>query len=494
CGQYVTSSPLLEPSDPTQLTCSFERWEGKRVHSLIMGEQHENESRRRKTQTNKKSEYEFCKACNINHNQGLRHKYFPNHKKSLSTFLSRFRNKLSDVRVFLNTPAPLSPQQASRNRFWCVFCDQDIDQNSTSFARANAIRHLASAEHVKNLKHFFWKYGGPADQLDAFMVSDDDVTKWEERCVVARKDETSEGSRRSDDIHNQLNSGNIDSFENVYSHSVKSYPSNDVLPLQYYTNEYHYQVSCSGLSGDANVATDSGACSGANTFALQDFAGMLTLSIENVIFYSLRLLSTYFLLKGEAILSPMMVDKGRVMVTHVVSSSNWLVNSLVHDNGRMISRESSHHGLQMLTQISSVSTESAGENVYSGAPPPWFEATEGVQMHSKPVLGDTVSHSNKLGKSKKLDPKRVGAAWVEKRKIEIEKEKRGETLRNECDANWLPNFGRVWQSGSRRESRKEFEKEKQKLNVETQSELPIKIQPYVSKRMRMDSGGDYASR
>ncbi|QHO48919.1 Coiled-coil domain-containing protein [Arachis hypogaea] len=25
--------------------------------------------------------------------------------------------------------------------------------------------------------------------------------------------------------------------ENVYSHSVKSYPSNDVLPLQYYTNE-----------------------------------------------------------------------------------------------------------------------------------------------------------------------------------------------------------------------------------------------------------------
>jgi len=42
---------------------------------------------------------------------------------------------------------------------------------------ANAIRHLASALHLKNLKHFFWKYGAAADQLDAFMFSDDDVTK-----------------------------------------------------------------------------------------------------------------------------------------------------------------------------------------------------------------------------------------------------------------------------------------------------------------------------
>lgn len=103
-------------------------------------------------------------------------------------------------------------------------------------------------------------------------------------------------------------------------------------------------------------------------------------------------------------------------------------------------------------------------------------------MHSKPV-----------GKSKKWNPKRVGAAWVEKRMIEKEKEKRGETVSNDCDANWLPNFGRVWQSGSRKESRKEFEREKQKLNVENQSDMPIKIQPYVSKRMRMDDGGDYAS-
>lgn len=138
----------------------------------------------------------------------------------------------------------------------------------------------------------------------------------------------------------------------------------------------------------------------------------------------------------------------------------------------------------MLTRISSVSAENDGGNVHSGAPPPWFESTEGVQIHPKSVLGDLISHSKKSGNYKKLNPKRIGAAWAEKRKIEMEMEKRGEIVRNKCDVNWLPNFGRVWQSGSRRESRKEFEKEKQELfSVETQSEMPIMIQPYVSKRM-----------
>ncbi|KAL1347239.1 hypothetical protein AAHE18_08G244400 [Arachis hypogaea] len=160
----------------------------------------------------------------------------------------------------------------------------------------------------------------------------------------------------------------------------------------------------------------------------------------------------------------------------------------------MLSRESSHHGLQMLTQISSVPSENAGGNVHSGAPPPWFEATEGFQIHSIPVLGGVASNSNMSGKSKKLNPKRVGAAWAERRKIELEREKRGEVVRNEYDPTWLPNFGRVWQSGSRKESRKEFEKEKRNLfNVETQSEMPLNIQPYVSKRMRMEGGGDQAN-
>lgn len=123
--------------------------------------------------------------------------------------------------------------------------------------------------------------------------------------------------------------------------------------------------------------------------------------------------------------------------------------------------------------------------MHSGAPPPWFEATKGSQINVQltPATGNLM-FPNKSRKSKNLNPKRVGAAWAEKRKIELEMEKRGEIVKDDCTANWLPNFGRVWQSGSRKESRKEFEMEKQKFpELESKSEMPVKIQPYVSKRM-----------
>ncbi|KAL2553527.1 putative LRR receptor-like serine/threonine-protein kinase [Forsythia ovata] len=93
--------------------------------------------------------------------------------------------------------------------------------------------------------------------------------------------------------------------------------------------------------------------------------------------------------------------------------------------------------------------------------------------------------SSSQGRSSKLNPKRVGAAWAERRKKELELEKKGELVTNNFDANWLPNFGSVWQSGTRKESRKDFHMEnKTSLKVESQSEKPISLQPYISKRMR----------
>lgn len=140
--------------------------------------------------------------------------------------------------------------------------------------------------------------------------------QWEKRCIALKNEavSSSEGCRGgavfgpSSDIHNQNNNGTIDSFDNVYSHSVKSHPSNGVLPLQCYTNEY--QVSCSGISGvanagllDKNVTTSSlpleASCSGANPFASKNFAGMHILSIGNVISYSLQLLFTWHMLNNN---------------------------------------------------------------------------------------------------------------------------------------------------------------------------------------------------
>ncbi|CAN0829114.1 TITAN-like protein [Linum grandiflorum] len=138
--------------------------------------------------TKKKAEFEFCKVCKLNHDHGNRHKYFPNHTKSLAAFLSRFQTKLSDIRFFLRNPCLLQPQLASRNRFWCVFCDADVDEIGSSFACANAINHLASADHIKKLKNFLWKYGGGMDRVDSFRFSEADLAKWEKNCESLKED------------------------------------------------------------------------------------------------------------------------------------------------------------------------------------------------------------------------------------------------------------------------------------------------------------------
>lgn len=142
-------------------------------------------------------------------------------------------------------------------------------------------------------------------------------------------------------------------------------------------------------------------------------------------------------------------------------------------------------GLPNLTKISSSVQEEILGNVHSGAPPPWLNAIEQNQLEFVSNSGENDLNSlSQKRKSSKLNPKRVGAAWAERRKREMELEKKGELVMNKADANWLPNFGRVWQSGSRKESRKEFQIEnKISGKIGSQSTTVVQLQPYISKRM-----------
>ncbi|KAI3737427.1 hypothetical protein L2E82_27429 [Cichorium intybus] len=390
----------------------------------------------------KNSTFEFCKVCKLNHNQGRRHNYFPNHVKSLSSFLSRFQSKLADIRFFLKNPSLLRPELASHNRFWCVFCESDVTEHGSSFACENGISHLASADHFKNLKTFMWKHGGGMDRIDRFRVSEADLAKYEKKCISMKKEGASEQSRGpligpSNDIHNELKFDYVDNFDRSHN---SSFP-NGVLPLQNHTNE-KYQVSHSDISGSYDnksllLATDA-------------------MHSNNY--------------KGNA-------GKSCLNKSH-------LQNGQVYAEKGEANGEGSSAGLQKLTQITSTvhGADSGIGNVHSGAPPPWFDTTNAI--HFDPVKKPVKS---------KLNPKRVGAAWAEKRKIEMEMERKGELPANKFDASWLPNFGRVWQSGSRKDSRKEFQVETKKPlkdEINQSHDSTIQLQPYISKRMRRESNNE----
>lgn len=135
--------------------------------------------------------------------------------------------------------------------------------------------------------------------------------------------------------------------------------------------------------------------------------------------------------------------------------------------------------------------------MHSGAIPPWIRHDTGqksqlpasVSHHLGSSLPLSRTQERKLAKLR--NPNRVGAAWAEQRRAEMEREHAGEVVEKSVpgSATWLPNFGRVWQSGSRRETRKEFESEKRserKKRSRGESRRTIldntKLRPYVSKR------------
>ncbi|KAM7017617.1 centrosomal AT-AC splicing factor [Tautogolabrus adspersus] len=89
-------------------------------------------------------------------------------------------------------------------------------------------------------------------------------------------------------------------------------------------------------------------------------------------------------------------------------------------------------------------------NVYTGAVPPWLqdnplEGTSGAAAHSEigPSLQGFLKQKEQE-KLKKLPPNRVGANFDHS---------------SQTDANWLPSFGRVWNSGRRWQSRHQFRQE-----------------------------------
>ncbi|XP_024005811.1 TITAN-like protein isoform X1 [Eutrema salsugineum] len=429
----------------------------------------EETKKKKKKKSSTKSEFEFCKVCRLHHDQGPRHKYFPRHKDSLSAFLDRFRSKVADVRFFLKNPSVLRPQEESQNRVWCVFCDEDIVELGSSFACSKAINHFASPDHHKNIKQFLWKYGPAMDCIDDFLISEADVAKWGKKCKALRnKGSCGQLSGTSNDIHNKLEFETMDRIEKPSAQHINSNHPNDVMPLLYNTNEY--QISNSEFPGVAH------------------YGSHLNVNASHLPLYA----------------DPLRHLPGNEFGEHCIAftgkdysgNGNYCTqeNYQMRQDKKQIEGSYSSPGVVGMSSISSSHSSDDSGNVHSGAPPPWLNVNDGnissVELNQSEM---TRFQEKRPVKTCKLNPNRVGAAWAERRKMEMEMEKRGQAMSSNTDADWLPNFGRVWQSGTRKESRKEFEKEKRKLvkteSISVESE-PVQIQPYISKRARREKSSE----
>ncbi len=148
-----------------------------------------------------------------------------------------------------------------------------------------------------------------------------------------------------------------------------------------------------------------------------------------------------------------------------------------------------------LTSISCPPAQAGEGNVHSGATPPWLKSTDYGQGSTANTNKTLLSSTQERRLARMRPPNRVGAAWAEQRRIEIEREERGKETNDSVDqqdgAMWLPNFGRVWQSGPRGATLKEFKSERRKeakslgrplgKRRATGSDGMVELKPYVSK-------------
>lgn len=108
-----------------------------------------------------------------------------------------------------------------------------------------------------------------------------------------------------------------------------------------------------------------------------------------------------------------------------------------------------------LTFIGHQDSSSYG-NIHTGAIPPWLQEDDPLEGGSgsatQPEMGPSLQgflKHKEQEKLKKLPPNRVGANFDHS---------------SQTDANWLPSFGRVWNSGRRWQSRHQFRQEEGQKN------------------------------
>ncbi|CAD6218614.1 unnamed protein product [Miscanthus lutarioriparius] len=407
------------------------------------------------------AEFEYCELCRHHHDHGRRHRYVTKHRRNLDAALTSFRSKLSDLRRAFLHGSPSS--QPPRAHLWCPFCSIDLDSRS---AGKNAIYHLASSEHLKGVKDFLWKHGGGMDQVDSLRISEDVLAKWEkgsESLSTGTKKGT-EGLigpclKQIKDIQNEYTCDSLDSFAQNNIPSFSNTASYVVMPLQSPTNGAYDPIStaCHGASSSGSAPYS--APYGTVGLPITPWGSAETHRQQGALSTNL-FHSSGPETKGHQ--STVLVNDARPSI----SCSNHVQQS--HTGGNL--------------------SNGSKANVHTGAPPPWLKANE---HDPKNLPLRSCGLPSRKGKSRKLNPKRVGAAWAERRRAEMELEKQGEIVPATSDSSWLPNFGSVWQSGTRKESRKDFEKSHKLHDTKSNHDLSLEIKPYISKRMRV--GADKAS-
>ncbi|XP_062521370.1 centrosomal AT-AC splicing factor-like [Corticium candelabrum] len=140
-------------------------------------------------------EYAFCKVCRIHHNAGRRHNFTKKHKDRLSVILLKFRKKESwmvkDARRCLKKPVVEEGEVEPDAKIWCYCCEEEVNKHVTdrdiSIVQGGVLQHMASSDHHKKTRHFWWQHGVDITEQPHFLLHQLDYERYVEVVDVAVK-------------------------------------------------------------------------------------------------------------------------------------------------------------------------------------------------------------------------------------------------------------------------------------------------------------------
>ncbi|XP_038065927.1 centrosomal AT-AC splicing factor-like [Patiria miniata] len=393
-----------------------------------------------------KQRFSYCELCRHSHDRGKKHAFSKRHREKVKAVLGKYGAKVKSARQDMRDPCILPGRYEADTKYWCYMCASEVHKHisdgEVTVRHAGFIEHLMSHEHAQKVDRFWRINRIETDLQPKFLISRDSQDKY--------KQAVEEALRIHEAKEERLMSQSAAKIRRVESNRSLLLQSSGSSTLVTKPSET-FTASSQGVAPNRELApwTTPTAPSGIGS-AGSNVRDPLTHKAEDVPGCSHQSNGPSGEMHEQAVL-----HNSNQPDPASTGSNQFQLAVLNHSAAAAQQKPGVLSRVQTIGVISSggltavhVKDRGIDGNIHTGALPPWLrdddnEDTEEGYQKMGPSEVEFRKHTEQQRKSK-LNPKRVGVNFDHT---------------SPSNEEWLPSFGRVWNTGRRWQSRHQYRKE-----------------------------------
>ncbi|ORY05841.1 hypothetical protein K493DRAFT_333349 [Basidiobolus meristosporus CBS 931.73] len=393
--------------------------------------------------------YDYCPICKRNHSDGKRHLFSKSHQEKLDTLIGKQIEKYKKFKIFLKDVTPIV-DETKQPELWCIFCEREVFPSSDESSEFHLVcshifEHMADQEHQECLNSYFKRFKAKQQYKEEFKLTPKALNNFYqkgERKIKELKEKLELEQKRKEIAQKKRE------IEAIISQAPTS--TQLELPLVHETVMSSLGVLQNPTGWHGNQRVWGG---GIVKFkkAHQWIPWPIDLDDEGRDSTAAYMGNWVINSKAKAGNEGEENDSTRFDDEHVYKLYEYDSAEEQEDDGEIDAGPSRASRAQAprLTAIQVPALKSGENNVHTeGSIPPWLQddddEAEGSRNNAIGPSIDVFLKAKELERKSKLNPERIGAEFDRTKK---------------AGKYWVPNFGRVWNTGPRKESRMEYFRE-----------------------------------